>query len=312
MRPDSAPDSATPKAIGSAAAAIAVVPAVFVLLWSTGFIVARYATPHAPPLTFLAARFAITFALLLALIAWQRPPWPTSRREWLGTIAVGILLQAAYLGGVWFAISAGMPAGVSALIVGTQPLWTLALGRVIGEHADRRQWLGILIGFGGMCLVLADRVTLSGVGIAALAANLVGLAGITAGTLLQKQIGGGVDLRTGSAIQFGASVAVVLPAAAMLETLRIDPAPEFWLAMGWSVIGLSLVAISLLLGMIRRGRATAVASLMYLTPAVTAALAWWLFDQRLGATACAGMAVTMVGVALARSRPRPPRQLVQP
>ena len=277
-------------------------PAVFVVIWSTGFVVARYAAPHAPPLTFLCARYTGTLAVLAVLIAWGRPRWPSTGREWLGTAAVGLLLQAAYLGGVWYAIAAGMPAGVSALIVGTQPLWTAALAGIVGERPGARQWAGIVVGFAGLCLVLSDRLALGGVGPAALGANLLALAGITAGTLLQKRIGGAVDLRTGSAIQFAVSLAATLPFAWGLESMVIDPVPQFWIALGWSVFGLSLTAISLLLWMIRQGRATAVASLMYLTPAVTSLMAWAWFDQRLGGTACLGIVVTMLGVALARAR----------
>jgi len=280
-------------------AAWSALPALFVLIWSTGFIVARYAAAHAPALSFLAARYGGTLVVLIGIILWTRAPWPGTRREWLGTIAVGLLLQAAYLGGVWVAIAAGMPAGVSALIVGTQPLLTAALAGTIGERASARQWAGLLVGFAGVCLVLSDRIALAGVSAGALVANLLALAGITAGTLLQKRIGAAVDLRTGAAIQFAASLAVTLPAAAWFDTRPIDPAPAFWIALAWSIFGLSLLAISLLLMMIRHGRATTVASLMYLTPVVTSLLAWLLFDQRLGLAAWCGIAVTMFGVALA-------------
>jgi drug/metabolite transporter (DMT)-like permease len=154
----------------------------------------------------------------------------------------------------------------------------------------------------GIALVLSDRLTLAGVGPLALAVNVLALVGITAGTLYQKRHGGGVDLRTGSAIQFAASFIVLLPFALAFETLRVDFAPEFWLALAWSIIALSVVAISLLLAMIRRGRATEVASLMYLTPAVTAVLAWLVFGERLGALAWSGVVVTMAGVALVLRR----------
>jgi drug/metabolite transporter (DMT)-like permease len=288
---------------GGDSAPWSLVPALFVLIWSTGFIVARYAAPHAPPLTFLSYRYAGTLVVMLAIIAWTRAPWPRGRRAWLGTALVGLLMQAAYLGGVWVAIARGMPAGVSALIVGTQPLLTAILAGTIGERASARQWVGLLLGFAGVCLVLSDRLTLAGVGAVAIFANLLALAGITAGTLLQKQVGGGVDLRTGSAIQFGASLLVTLPVAAALENLRIDATAPFWIALAWSIFGLSLVAITLLLWMIRHGRATAVAGLMYLTPVVTALMAWTLFDQRLGLTAWLGVLVTVGGVALASLRP---------
>lgn len=276
-----------------------VMPLVFVLIWSTGFIVAKYAAPHSPPLTFLLYRFAAAVAVLLPLVWLTRAPWPASGREWRDTIVVGLLLQATYLGGVWIAIALGMPAGVSALLVGTQPLVTALFAFTIGERANRRQWIGLLIGLAGIVLVLSDRLTLAGVGPLALGVNLLALAGITAGTLYQKKHGGAVDLRTGSVIQFAASFFALLPLVLLFEDPVVDYTIEFWLALAWSVVALSLVAISLLLAMIRRGRATEVASVMYLTPPTTAVMAWLLFGEVLGVMAWAGVFVTISGVALA-------------
>ncbi|GAB4467655.1 MAG: DMT family transporter [Burkholderiaceae bacterium] len=277
---------------------VATMPAVFVLLWSTGFIVAKYAAPHAPPLTFLLYRFAGIVALLLPLIWASGAPWPRTPLQWLHVAVAGMLLQAVYLGGVWYAIAQGMPAGVSALIVGVQPLLTALVGFTVGERASRLQWSGLVLGFAGIVLVLSDRLTLAGAGWHATTVNVAALAGITAGTLYQKRFCGPVDLRTGSAIQFAASFLLLLPFALANETLRVEYTREFWLALAWSVVGLSLVAISLLLAMIRRGRATEVASLMYLTPPVTALMAWAWFGERLGIIAWAGVFVTMAGVAM--------------
>jgi drug/metabolite transporter (DMT)-like permease len=277
---------------------IAAMPIAFVFLWSTGFIVAKLAAPHAPPLTFLLYRFAGVVAVLLPVIALTRAPWPRTLTAWRDIAVVGVLLQATYLGGVWAAIALGMPAGVSALLVGVQPLLTALLGFTIGERASRVQWVGLLIGFAGIALVLSDRLTLAGVGPLALAVNFVALAGITAGTLYQKKHGGAADLRTGSLIQFAASFIVLLPFALALESHSVRYTLEFWVALAWSVLALSLVAITLLLVMIRRGRATEVASLMYLTPPATALMAWLAFGERLGALAWAGVLVTMAGVAL--------------
>jgi drug/metabolite transporter (DMT)-like permease len=277
---------------------IAVMPVVFVLLWSTGFIVAKYASPHAPPLAFLLWRYAAVVAVLLPIIAITGAPWPRNLVSWLHVAVVGVLLQATYLGGVWWAIAEGMPAGASALIVGTQPLLTAFLAGAVGERASARQWIGLVLGFGGVALVLSDRLTLQGVGFLPLAVNLLALAGITAGTLYQKRFGVGVDLRTGSAIQFGASFLVTLPFVLASGKWRVDFAAEFWVALAWSVVVLSLVAMALLLTMIRRGRATEVASLMYLTPPATALLAWVLFGEALGPKAWAGVLVAMSGVAL--------------
>ncbi|MGH6611258.1 MAG: DMT family transporter [Burkholderiaceae bacterium] len=273
-------------------------PFTFVLLWSTGFIVAKYAAPHAPPLTFLLIRFAGTIAILLPIIVIFSAPWPRTLAAWRDVAIVGVLLQATYLAGVWVAIALGMPAGISALLVGAQPLLTALFASTVGERASRRQWIGLIAGFAGIALVLSDRLTLSGVGPLALLVNLMALVGITAGTLYQKKHATDVDLRTGSAIQFGASFIVLLPFAIATESMTVDFTIEFWLALAWSIIALSLVAITLLLVMIRRGRATEVASLMYLTPPVTALMAWLIFGEKLGVLAWAGVLVTMAGVAL--------------
>ena len=273
-------------------------PLAFVLLWSTGFIVAKYAAPHAPPLTFLLYRFAGAIAILLPIIAITGAPWPRTAGAWRDVAIVGVLLQATYLGGVWMAIALGMPAGVSALLVGAQPLLTAGLLFTVGERASRLQWAGLIIGFAGIALVLSDRLTLSGVSLLALVVNFLALAGITAGTLYQKRHVADVDLRTGSLIQFAASFIVLLPFAVAFESMAVDFTIEFWLALAWSIVALSLVAITLLLVMIRRGRATDVTSLMYLTPPATAVLAWLMFGETLGALAWGGVLVTMAGVAL--------------
>ena len=277
---------------------LAAAPLIFVLLWSTGFIVAKYAAPHAPPLTFLLYRFAGVIAILLPIVAITRAPWPRSARVWRDVAIVGVLLQAAYLGGVWVGIALGMPAGISALLVGTQPLATAMLAFTVGERASRAQWVGLLIGFLGIALVLSDRLTLAGVAPTALFVTVLALAGITAGTLYQKKHVADIDLRTGSVIQFAASFIVLLPLAIATESLAVDHTPEFWLALLWSIVALSLIAITLLLVMIRRGRATEVASLLYLTPPTTALLAWLMFGELLGPLAWGGVLVTMAGVAI--------------
>lgn len=284
------------------AAWLSAAPLVFVLLWSTGFIVAKYAAPHAPPLTFLLYRFAGAVAILLPIVAVTKAPWPRGAKGWRDVVIVGVLLQATYLGGVWLAIALGMPAGVSALLVGTQPLLTALLAFTVNERASRLQWIGLVIGFVGVALVLSDRLTLADVEPLALAVNFLALAGITAGTLYQKKHVTEVDLRTGSLIHFAASFVVLLPFAVATESLVVDFTLEFWFALAWSIVALSLVAITLLLVMIRRGRATEVTSLMYLTPPTTAVMAWLMFDEMLGPVAWAGVLVTMAGVALVLKR----------
>jgi drug/metabolite transporter (DMT)-like permease len=279
-------------------------PVVFVLLWSTGFIVAKYAAPHASPLLFLLWRYATVVVVLVPIVTLTGAPWPRNVASWLHVAVVGVLLQATYLGGVWWAIAEGMPAGASALIVGLQPLLTAFLAGAVGERATMRQWIGLVLGFGGVALVLSDRLTLQGVGHLPLLVNVLALAGITLGTLYQKRYCANIDLRTGSVIQFGASFLVTWPFVVASGNMHIRFAAEFWFALAWSVLVLSLVAMALLLTMIRRGRATEVASLMYLTPPATALMAWALFGEALGLMAWAGVVVAMSGVALVLHRNR--------
>lgn len=275
-------------------------PALFVLLWSTGFIGARLGLPHAEPLTFLALRYALAASLLVLVALAMKAPWPRTWRE-VGHYAVaGILVHGLYLGGVFVAIGLGVEAGVSALIVGLQPLLTAALaGTLLGEQVSRRQWLGLVLGLGGVGLVLAGKL---GHGTGTLLGSLaciVALFGITAGTLYQKRYCAGMDLRTGNVVQFLAAGLVTAPLALLFETSVIDWTFDFVFALLWLVLVLSLGAISLLYLLIRRGAASQVASLFFLVPPCTALLAWPLFGETLGPLALAGMALTATGVALA-------------
>ncbi len=280
-------------------------PALFVLLWSTGFLGAKLGMPYAEPMTLLALRFALAAALLVALALATRAPWPSSWRE-AGQIAVvGVLVHAAYLGGVFAAIANGMPAGLAALIVCLQPvLVALAAGPLLGERVSLRQVAGFVLGLLGVVLVLSERIepgTLAGfTGFDIWAVVFCGLAliGISAGTLYQKAIGQTMDLRSGTAIQYVAAGVAILPLALLFEEMTIEWTGEFVFALTWLVLVLSLGAISLLMFLIRVGAATKVASLFYLVPPVTAVFAYLLFDERLGPVALIGMAVTAFGVSL--------------
>ncbi|ABC20941.1 DMT family transporter [Rhodospirillum rubrum] len=289
----------------SASLSLRVAPAVFVLLWSTGFIGARLVLPHAEPLTVLCLRFAATVALLGPLCLVLKARWPTSPHQLLHVAVAGILVHALYLGGVFAAISLGMPAGLTALVVGIQPLLTAALaGPVLGEKTTARQGLGLVLGLAGVAAVLGDKLApqagtlFDGFGAAAMICALAALCGITFGTLYQKRFCQGVDLTSGSLIQFIVSGVVLLPFAYTFETMRVDWTAEFIFGLAWLVVGLSVGAVTLLLAMIRHGAAGRVASLFYLVPPTTALMAWGLFDERLGPLALAGMAVTVAGVAL--------------
>jgi len=279
------------------AAWIAAMPALFVFLWATGFIGGKLGLPYAEPFTFLALRFAIVVVLLLALSFATRAPWPSDLRLY-GHVAVsGLLVHAAYLGGVFSALAAGLSTGLSALIVGFQPVLTALIALFfLGERVNARQWLGLALGFAGLVMVVWNK--LAGGNLAGITPSVVALFGITLGTLYQKRYCASMDLRTGSVVQFAASLVVFATLALVFETRVVEWTPSFAFALGWLVLVLSLGAISLLLVLIRRGAAAKVASLFYLVPPVTAVLGYLIFGERLGGAELVGMAITVVGVYL--------------
>lgn len=278
-------------------------PVTFVLLWATGFIAAKFGLPYAGPMTFLLWRFGLVVLCMTLLALLFRAAWPDRGRAKHIAVA-GVLLQAGYLGGVFASIALGMPAGLSALIVGMQPVLTAILGPLIGERVSLRQWGGFTLGTLGVLVVVWDKLHLDGVGPLTLGLNLLALFSMTAGTLYQKKFCGANDLRTQSVVQFAAAFVVLLPFGLLFEPLTVDWTPRFVFALGWSVLVLSLGSISLLLLMIRRGAVTQVASLFYLVPAVTAVMAYLMFDERLGLRALAGFVIAVIGVALVVAQPR--------
>jgi drug/metabolite transporter (DMT)-like permease len=283
-------------------------PAVFVLVWSTGFVAARLGMPHAPPFGFLAWRFGLSVLCLLPWIMLSGARWPQGRRAWAHLAVTGLLMQAGYLGGVWAAVKAGMGAGLIALIVGLQPLLTAAWLQVRGvaEPAGPRTWVGLALGFAGVAMVVAPRLGQGGADALSGSLALVALLAITTGTLYQKRFVAPTDVRTASAIQLLAAFAAVLPLA-MVETEPVRWHPELLTALSWSVLGLTLGGSSLLFLLIQRGAATRVTSLLYLVPPCTAVMAWAGFGEPLGAGTLAGLAAAAAGVALVSGwRPRTP------
>jgi drug/metabolite transporter (DMT)-like permease len=279
-------------------------PYLFVFLWSTGFIGARFGLPHAEPLTFLLVRYAAVLALLAGLAALARAPWPP-RERWPHIAVAGLLLHGVYLGGVFVAIKRGLPAGVTSLVVGLQPILTaVGAGMVLGERTTRRQWLGLALGFVGVTLVLSGKLTVQGALGAALVPAVLALGGITAGTLYQKRYCPVFDLRTGGVVQFLAAAAATLPVAAATESFHVEWNGRFLFALAWLVLVLSLGAISLLNVLIRHGSAVNVARLFFLVPPTTSLVAYGLFGETLRGTALVGMGVAMAGVYLARGAAR--------
>lgn len=285
------------------------VAGLFVVIWATGFIMARFIAPHADPLTFLTIRFALA-ALILAAIAFvMRAPWPKGAAAWWDALVAGILLQGIYLGGVFWAIRHGLPAGISSLIVGLQPLVTAILAQpLLGERVGPRQWLGTIIGFAGALLVLSPKLgTGDGFPLATVAVSVVSLLAITLGTIWQKRKAAKADLRTNAAVQFIGATIVTAPAALLGEDLRFDGSLEVWIGLLWATLGLSVGAILLLLGLIKRGGVASVTTLFYLVPPVSALMAFALFGESLALLQIAGMVLAAIGVALATSAKPLPR-----
>jgi drug/metabolite transporter (DMT)-like permease len=273
-------------------------PAVFVVIWSTGFIVARFGMPFAPPFKFLAVRYALSLLCFLGWVRMARVAWPRERVQWAHLAVTGVLMQAGYLGGVWAAVRAGMGSGLVALLVGIQPVLTAIWLSMRGGSITRRQWAGLFLGFAGLVLVVLRKLQQGGeVNALTMSLALLALLSITAGTLYQKRWLAPCDVRSASAIQLAAALVVTLPFT-LLEPEAIQWNLASGGAMAWSVLALSLGGSSLLYLLIQRGTATAVTSLLYLVPPTTAVMAWLLFAEPITALTVAGIAITAVGVSL--------------
>jgi drug/metabolite transporter (DMT)-like permease len=273
-------------------------PVVFVLIWSTGFIVARYAMPYSPPMTFLWVRYLLSILAFWLWIRWAKVAWPQSRAQWWHLGVTGVFMHAGYLSGVWIAVKAGMGSGLSALIVGFQPVLTAIWLSAQGGQVTRRQWGGLLLGFVGLVLVVSRKlqdtleVTPWTFSLAVLA-----LFSITIGTLYQKRHVQPCDVRTANTVQLLAAALVTLPLV-VLESEAVQWHPSLLGAMAWSVLGMTLGGSSLFYMLIQRGAAASVSSLMYLVPPCTAMLAWFLFDEPVTVTTLLGIVLTAVGVSL--------------
>ena len=277
---------------------IGAAPGLFVILWASGFIGAKLGLPYAEPLTFLFLRMFGAVILLGAIALYARPKWP-DRTGLLDSCAIGVFMHALYLGGVYVSIANGLPAALSALIVGLQPLLTSTIAnRLLGEQVITRQWAGLLLGIAGVYFVVQDKATTGGVTPLAWIASLVALLSITFGAIYQKRFGSGIDWRPGMLIQYVAAGVLFAFGAMAFETRIVHWTPEFLFALCWLVIVLSFGAIWLLYFLISRAAATRVVSLFYLTPPVTALMAWALFNERLAVGALIGMVFCVIGVFL--------------
>lgn len=278
------------------------IPALFVVIWATGFIVARLVAPHADPMTFLAVRCAGAAAVFAIIAFAASANWPATARGWFDAFVAGVLMQGLYLAATFWSVKHGLPAGIIALIMGLQPLLTgLLSGPLLGERVSAQRWLGIGLGFSGALLVLFPNIGQAGTALPlpAVLVGFGGMASMTFGTIWQKRTSRAADLRTNASIQFIGGVAVLAPLALLTESLHLDGAAEMWIGMIWAVFGLSVGAITLLLFLIKQGAVAGVATLLYLVPPVSALMAFFLFGETLAPLQMVGMAVSALGVAIA-------------
>ncbi|WP_169543465.1 DMT family transporter [Sneathiella aquimaris] len=284
---------------------LTMMPAVFVFLWSTGFIGAKLGLPYIEPMTFLAVRFGICVLLFLPLVTLTRTRWPDRWQDWGHIGFAGLLMHGGYLGFVFWSIGLGVPAGTSALIVGIQPLIVGAMaGILLSEKVSRIQWAGLLFGLLGVFLVVAEKLSLGEGSVFAIGLSFLALLSISFGTLYQKKYCSGMSLKSGNFIQFIVATAYFVGMSFLLEDRIIVWSGELVFALAWLVFVLSLGAVSLLYILLRNGAAANVSSLFYLVPPCTAVVAFLLFDERLAFVSLLGMGITIVGVALVNIKPR--------
>ena len=279
------------------------IPPAFVFLWSTGFVTARLVAGHTEPFTFLVWRFVIAGLVLAAVASFAKVKWPRGGRTLATPMLAGVLIHGAYLGGVFWAVEHGLPAGVSALIASLQPILTAALARpLLGETVSLRRWSGIAAASIGALLVISPKLGLAGEGaipVVPAAVCGLGMVALTIGTFFQKRFGGGLDMRAGTALQYAGACIFLLPFAFLLEHGRMEPIPQVIIGLAWSIFGMSITAILMLLHMIRKGAVAAVSSLFFLVPALSSLMAYLMFGERLTLVQILGLALAVVGVCVA-------------
>ena len=271
----------------------------FVVVWGSGFLATKVGLQYAPPFTFLTLRFAFGMLLVIPIALAVRPRWPDSLTQWLHVAAAGLLMHAVNLGGSHYAQYLGMSAGITALVLALQPLVTAVMaGPFIGERLSRWQWTGVFLGLAGVALVVWHKIDLDAMSTASLAAVLIALAAITVGTLYQRIFCPAVDLRAASVVQFAVTLLLIAPLAVAVEGFRFEVSWQLLAAIGFLVIFASIFAVNALHTLMRRGEATRVTSLLYLTPIIAVALEWLMFGIYPTWLTALGVAVTCAGVAL--------------
>ena len=285
------------------------IPWVFVWIWSTGFIAAKYGLPYAEPFTLLSYRFVITLFFLLILIIYKKSPWPETRLDFFHLLIAGVLIHGVYLGGVFQALKWGMPAGLGAMVIGLQPIcMALVAGVLLKEEVSKKQWTGLIMGLVGLYLVLFDSLDLTeqiafdGFPIWAVFAVIISLFAISIGTIYQKRFCSNMNLYSGAWVQyFSASILCIL-IVLFFENGEVSWSRTFILAMTWQVLGLSIGAILLLMTMIKKDALASVGSYFYLVAPLVAIQAWFLFEETIGLSALAGVVLISFGVAITTSK----------
>ena len=277
--------------------------AAFVFIWATGFIVAGLAAGHADPLTFLVIRYALSIVVFVGASLFVKASWPRDPRAWRDALVAGMLLHGLYIGGVFWSVRHGMPAGLAALVTGLHPVFTAVLAvPILKEHVGPRQWFGIALGLAGLGLIVTPALrAVDGLPLVPLAATLGATLALTLGTLWQKRSRPQMDLRVNAAIQFMGALLLTGPLAFLFEERNFDNSPAVWGAMAWAVLVISVGAISLLLVLLKRGAASRVAPLLYLAPPVATLIAYFLFGERLMPVQVAGMVLSVIGAFAAGS-----------
>ena len=279
---------------------LAAAPLIFAVIWSTGNIFTKYGMPYVEPLTFLALRFAFGALFLVAVAAAFRAPWPASAAEAGHIVVAGVLVHCGYLWSVFVAVDEGVAIGTLALIVGMQPLLTaMIVGRALGETVSLRQWFGLVLGFVGVVMVVWRKIDIAEGTLFGMALGVTSVLALTLGTVYQKRFCADMDLRSGTALQAGVNAAITVVLVLLFETRAIDWTGEFVFSLFWLVVVLTIGAYNLLFYLLRLGAASRVASLFYLTPAITAVMGYLMFDEVLGPVSVIGMAVAVTGFALA-------------
>jgi drug/metabolite transporter (DMT)-like permease len=279
-------------------------PAIFLILWSGGFSIAKLGIKHAEPLTFLALRYAIVLVILVPFAIAMKPQWPRSRTQWFHIAMVGFLIQGVYFGLCYLAFSAGASSGTVAIIVCLQPILVgLAAPYFAREKVSALRWLGLVLGLGGAAVVILAQSSIAAETAFGILCSIGGLLGITAGTLWEKRFGSSHHPIVSNMVQYAAGLISILPLTFASESLSVDwRSPEFLAALAYLVIGNSLISMTLLLAMIRLGEVSRVSSLFYLVPPVAALMAWPILGEAMSPLAWLGMAVAAAGVAIASRR----------